>query len=250
MMPSDTRWNTMADSYESYLKNLKILVKVCKEKGDEVDQKIVKLMTRQYKGFQKIIWRGLSRLLWQWIVSRGKSDAVEIWLKLKADIKDYLTDRKDMGIFEKRISVALTPAHFLANVRDPRYQGNCLNPRQRNNAEKYVSVFQIFFPHQCLSVEEVNPLKNFILVKMFYSLSHLLLVGRIFSHELADNVTNVPMQLFTAVASSAGTEQVFSTFGSVHSNIKIASEKKRLQKLLLYISNTTNCQINATLLVK
>lgn len=42
VMLVETRWNTIADSIESYLKKWEILVQVCKDNSEEVDQKIIK----------------------------------------------------------------------------------------------------------------------------------------------------------------------------------------------------------------
>ena len=71
------------------------------------------------------------------------SDAVEIWLKLKDDMEEYLTDKKDMDNFG-RIKLALTPAHYLSNMKDPQYQGRRLTREQRDVAEKCVNES---FPH-------------------------------------------------------------------------------------------------------
>lgn len=40
-MSAETRWNTIADSLEFYLRNWMILVKVCKDNRVETDQKIM-----------------------------------------------------------------------------------------------------------------------------------------------------------------------------------------------------------------
>ena len=152
VMPAETRWNTIADSIESYLKNWEILVKVCRDNNEEVDQKIIKKVndkalkraTEDYFKRMKPIAVALDCVQRETTLI---SDAVEIWSKLKDDMKDYLTDKKDMDNFEKRISVALTPAHFLSNMINPRYQGRRLTPEQRDVAEKYVcECFPEFLP--------------------------------------------------------------------------------------------------------
>ena len=168
LMPAETRWNTIADSIESYLKNWEILVKVCKDNSEEIGQKIIKKVndkalkraTEDHFERMKPIAVALDCIQRETTLI---SDAVEIWLKLKDDMKDLLTDKKEMDNFEKRISVALTPDHFLSNMIDPRYQGRRLTPEQRDVAEKYVcECFPEFLP-----MVELDPLKIFILPKMF-----------------------------------------------------------------------------------
>lgn len=141
VMPVETRWSMIADSIESYKKNWEILVKVCKDNTEVVDQQIIKKVNDKawqvkttWSEQMKPITVGLDCVQWEITLI---SDAVEIWLKLKDDIKEYLTD-KDIDNFEMRISVALTPAHFLSNMIHPRYQGRWLTLEQRDAAEMYV----------------------------------------------------------------------------------------------------------------
>ena len=237
VMPAETRWNTIADSIESYLKNWEILVKVCKDNSEEVDQKIIKKVydkalkraTEDYFERMKPIAVALDCVQRETTLI---SDAVEIWLKLKEDMKDYLTDKKDMDNFEKRINVALTPAHFLSNMIDPRYQGRRLTPEQRDVAEKYVcECFPEFLPILMSFRGRTQPFKDFYFAKDVLETLSPLAWWLNFSHDLAENVLNVPRQLCTAVAASAGVERVFSTFGFVHSTIRNPLGKEKASKL-------------------
>lgn len=238
VLPVETRWNTIADSVESYLKNWEILVKVCKDNSEEVDEEIIKKVnnkilkrkTEDYLERMKPITVALDHVQRETTLI---SDAVEIWLKLKDDMKEYLTDKTDMDNFEKRISVALTPAHFLANMIDPRYEGRRLTPEQRYVAKKYVcECFPEFLPTLMSFVGKSKPFDDFYFGKGVLETLSPLAWWDFFSNDFKVNVMNVPRQLFTAVSSSAGVERVFSTFGYVHSTMINCLGKEEASKLV------------------
>lgn len=108
-------------------------------------------------------------------------------------MKDYLSDRKDIENFEKRISEALTTAHFLANVVGPRHQGKCLNPELRDIPEKYVcECFPDFLPTLMSFRGGSKPFKDFYFGQDVLQPLSPLASCHNFSHELPDNVMNVP----------------------------------------------------------
>lgn len=238
VLPAETRWNTLVNSMESYLKNWEILVKVCREFSEEVDQKIInkvndkglKRTAEDYLDRMKPIAVALDSIQRETTLI---SDAVEIWLKLKDDMKDYLTDKKDMDNFDRRIRLALTPAHYLSNMIDPRYQGRRLTREQRDVAENYVSEsFPHFLPTLMSFRGRSEPFQDFYFSKNVSESISPLAWWLNFSQDLKEDIINVPKQLFTAVASSAGVERVFSTFGFVHSAVRNRLGKEKASKLV------------------
>lgn len=155
VMPAKTSWNTIADSIKSYVKNWEILVKVCNYNNEEVDQNIIKKVknktlkrtTEDYLEKVNPIAVALDCVQRETTLI---SDAVEIWVKLNDDMKEYLTDNKDMDNFEMRISVVLTPAHFISNMIDPRYQGRRLTPEhtvEMLQKSMCANAFQSLYPY-------------------------------------------------------------------------------------------------------
>ncbi|XP_045110374.1 uncharacterized protein LOC123504116 [Portunus trituberculatus] len=238
VMPVETQWNIIADSIESYLKNWEILVKVCKDNSKVLDQEIIrkindrtlKRTVKDYLERMKPIAVALNSVQRETTLI---SDAVEIWLKLKDDIKEYLTDEKDMNNFERIISVALTPAHFLSNMIDPRYQGRRLTSEQKDVAEMYVFVYFPMFLTKLMAFRgKTQPFKDYYFTKNVVETMSPLAWWLTFSSELSENELNIPKKLFTAVASSPGVERIFSNFGHVHSSIRNCLGKEKASKLL------------------
>ena len=77
---------------------------------------------------------------------------------------------------------------------------------------------------------EVNPFKFYFSKNVSESISPLAWWLN-FSQDLKEDIMNVPKQLFAAVASSAGVEKVFSTFGFVHSKVRNWLRKEKASKL-------------------
>lgn len=129
----------------------------------------------------------------------------------------------DDGTLEKaknRFHMAMTPAHFLAHLLDPRYRGEKLELCQRDEAMEFLSSYHMeALPDILNYIAKCGPFKEYL-----------------FKKNVTDNV--VPLawwkslpniqpqtlalveQLHTATASSAGLERMFSTFGFVHSKVR------------------------------
>lgn len=236
LLPAETRWNTMIDSIQSYLQNWEILVTVCKENNDDIDLQIArKVNDRALKRFAEDYLDRLKPIS----VALDKlqrdvaliSDAVEVWHKLKTDLKDLLTDKKDVEKVDKRRNAAITPAHFLANLLDPRYRGRCLSSEEVSSAENYVEeYFPNFLPTLMSYRGKSTPFKEmYFKDNVIHTLSPLAWWQSF--PELRENLL-LPTQLYTAVASSAGLERVFSSFGLVQSKIRNRLGNEKASKLV------------------
>ena len=67
------------------------------------------------------------------------SDAVHVWKKLEDDLKESHQPPRVMGKLLSRTKQALTPAHFLANILDPKHQGKHLSDDEVDTAMTYCS---------------------------------------------------------------------------------------------------------------
>ena len=125
-IPIDVRWNSVTDCLEAYLDNWAELVKVVEEHRYEIDSDIhdmvkdfeLKSRTADYLSKMKPIAVALDKLQSD---KCNISDAVVIWKDLQEAFEDMPLSVSSK--FEERMSSALTPAHYLAHLLDPRYYG-------------------------------------------------------------------------------------------------------------------------------
>lgn len=93
------------------------------------------------------------------------SETVYIWKSLKEELDDSISDKKEKDMFEKkkkkRIKLALTPAHYLAYILDPRYQGKDLHSEEKDAAEKFLcEAVPDFLPVMMLFCGKSKPFKE------------------------------------------------------------------------------------------
>ena len=235
-------------SIQSYLHNWEILVTVCKENIDDIDPQIArKVNDRALKRFAEDYLDRLKPIS----VALDKlqrdaaliSDAVEVWHKLKTDLKDLVTDEKGVEKVDKRRNAAITPAHLLANLLDPRYRGRCLSSEEVSSAENYVEeYFPNFLPTLMSYRGKSTPFKEiYFNDTVIHTLSPLAWWQSF--PDLKDNLL-LPTQLYTAVASSAGLERVFSCFGLVQSKIRNRIGNEKASKLVTVFKHFNEKHIN------
>ena len=109
----------------------------------------------------------------------------------------------------KRKKSALTPAHYLANFIDPRYQGKCLTAEAIDRAENYVEEnFPQFLSTLMRYRGKSMPFKHMHFKPDVVNTLSPLAWWQNSSGDIKDCMM-VPTQLHTAVASSAGIESLF-----------------------------------------
>lgn len=163
IMPQDMRWNTMADCLESYIKSWSIMMTICEENRHEIDNNISCVVNNP--GIKRNAEELLQRLKPTAVAldsvqkdSCSIADAVEIWKKLEADLA--LDNRDAKKKIKKRVGLALTPSHFLANIVHPRYRGRSLTNSEYETAMQHAStqysdiipvskLKQLHFKHLC-----------------------------------------------------------------------------------------------------
>lgn len=124
--------------------------------------------------------------------------------------------------------MANTPAHFLANITDPRFQGESLTTVETDigmnlAAELCPELVPVIINYKAKSapfssymfdaVQESNKVDNYVDVTPLSWWMSL-------SKHIDKNVLQIMMQLHTAVCSTAGLERMLSTFGFVHSKVR------------------------------
>ncbi|XP_073535074.1 uncharacterized protein [Phyllobates terribilis] len=225
-LPQDVRWNSVVDCFEQYIKNWPILMTLCEENRDKIDGTVtakilnigLKRNVEHMLSFLKPISQALNKIQKN---SCFIADAVEIWKELSEHLKTELhMDRIKLQAVNKRMGQALTPAHFSANIVNIQYQGQNLSAEEEELAMTWVSR-----NHPSLMPTIINfrakgePFKKYMFaedilrkvtpVNWWKSLKNLDL-----------ETVQVMISLLTAVASSAGVERIFSSFGLIHSKLR------------------------------
>lgn len=245
-LPIDVRWNTLSDCFESYLKNWHILAKVCTENRAAIDVEISSLVqdlnlktnVQNYLVKHKQISIALDKVQNEMCTI---GEATEIWLNLLQSIKDkenteYVLTELELERFKSRFSMAMTPSHYLANLLDHRFTGQKLKQDQLEEALQYAATYHpdampfiIQYQAKCSpfreylfltqNIENVSPVSWWCALKS----------------SINNAMFDLAMQLHTAVASSAGIERLFSTFGLVHSKLRNRLGTEKASKLVSII---------------
>ncbi|XP_073415149.1 uncharacterized protein [Dendrobates tinctorius] len=222
----DVRWNSVVDCFEQYIKNWPILMTLCEENRDKIDGTVtakilnigLKRNVEHMLSFLKPISQALNKIQKN---SCFIADAVEIWKELSEHLKTELhMDRIKLQAVNKRMGQALTPAHFLANIVNIHYQGQNLSAEEEELAMTWVSS-----NHPSLMPTIINfrakgePFKKYMFAEDI--LRKVTPVNWWKSLKRLDLETvQVMISLLTAVASSAGVERIFSSFGLIHSKLR------------------------------
>lgn len=172
------------------------------------------------------------------------ADSVKEWLILLEN--QNLNKMPYLPILEKRFSQCVTPAHFLAYMLHPKYNGNGLTVDQREKARVWVTedISNEFLPFiiQFEIQSDVYP-------KSYFEESMLNMSPIDWWHSLEKN-SNLPKKflrftshLFRCVASSAGIERIFSNFSLIQSKLR---NKLGLEKAGKLVScyKMLNCMAN------
>ena len=147
----EVRWNTITDSLESYIANWPILVKVCEENRDQIHLDIankvknysIKRNAEEFLVRLKPISIALDRIQRDNAII---SDTVEVWKMLQADLKNTGQPNNVLTKVHNRATQAITPAHYCANLIDPRYRGKLMSTAEIDLAMEYSRLRLIGLP--------------------------------------------------------------------------------------------------------
>ena len=234
VLPLDVRWNTLLDGLKSYLDNWSSLLKVCEEQRDESDRNIAAkvndfALKRNAEDYLQRMRPIAVALDWIQSDSCKVSDAVHVWKKHDDDLKESHHPPTTMKTLLSRTKQTLTPVHFLANILDPKHQSKCLSGNEVDTAmAHFIGRYPTCLPSVVNIGAQTGQFKPYMLKeKMVASVSSLTWWQSQVSRR-NDAILLLYKSLLTAVASSAGVERVFSTFGLVQSKIRkrLATEKQ------------------------
>lgn len=252
-MPQEVRWNTMHDCLQNYLDNWATIADICDKFSDEIDNDIKKIVMNMAI---KQNASDLVNLLKPIAIALDKTqaatckiaDAVFIWKNLKISLRSSgLLTAKRSKIFNNRYAEALTPAHFLAFLATPKYyhaqeEGQIieLTSAEKNSALQY------------LEEKFGNAGKNFLPTLLKFNIGAEPFQGSLMKEEVIKKLSaaewwssfkefqgtvkmedfKILYKLFSASATSADVERIFSTFNLVHSKIRNALGTEKAGKLV------------------
>ena len=132
-LPSEVRWNTVHDTLEGYITNYHALQYIAKtykadmkpDIADKINDIQIKRTAEDYLARMKPIAVALDKLQSD---TCHITDAVVIWKELEQELEHMPI--KVIKAVQSRMNTALTPAHYLANILDPRHHGQSLTPRR------------------------------------------------------------------------------------------------------------------------
>ncbi|CAI6351030.1 unnamed protein product [Macrosiphum euphorbiae] len=249
ILPIDVRWNTLYDCLKSYIDNWHIIYQVCSENRSAIENKILKLVHDvELKNNTETYLIKLKNISTALDITQKNSctigESVEVWLRLKTFFESECDDN-DIQKFKNRFNMAMTPAHFLANLLHPQYRGLQLSEEQHDAAFNYANLYHpnvvneiISFQAQSLPFKEYlfndNAINNISALTWWTSLKK--------QSKLSKDMEYLVEQLFTAICSSAGIERVFSTFGYIHSKTRNRLGVAKASKLVTIFKhlNTKN----------
>ncbi|XP_050710213.1 uncharacterized protein LOC126994981 [Eriocheir sinensis] len=249
IVPQDVRWNTLSDCLEGYLNNWPILVSVCDgEKRNQLDPVIIRKVMDTYikrsaedmLKILKLIAIALDK------VQRDRCDigeATEVWKDLQNKLAEESVRSGDSAVIEdhfmKRMKLALTPVHYLANILHPAYKGKKLTMEEENMGMNWInencpSALSLIMIYKA----ELPPFQPYMFSAHSLNAGPLawwLSLGKIVEDK--NYFSDLVRKLFTTTASSSGVERIFSSFGLVHSKLRNRLGIEKAAKLVFIYKN-------------
>ena len=152
---------------------------------------------------------------------------------LESKLIPLLDDRALKQKFKARYEQAITPSHILAYMLHPQYEGHLLTTAEREIALEHAN---IKYPHIVPTVMKFQghskPFHDFQFKPDVTSSMSPADWWRSHQHALAPEVLNSILQLLISVASSAGVERVFSSYGLVQSKLRNQLGTEKASKLV------------------
>lgn len=226
VLPQDVRWNTLADSIQSYIDNWPILYSICVENRAGVNSNILKAIenidmknqAEVYLVKLKKIAAALDRIQSN---TCSISEATDTWLALKDYFELEVNDDKLLEYFQNRYNLAITEYHFLSYMLDHRYQGNKLTQIELDSTLDYVNIYHpAILPEIIQFQAQASPFSKYLFNELTIQNVTPLTWWTSMQKRITPELFNLTQKMYSAVASSAGLERLFSSFGLVHSKLR------------------------------
>lgn len=238
ILPQDVRWNTFADTIQCYLENWHILFKLCDENRTAVDKtiflKVNDVNIKHNASIYLIKLKKISISLDQ--VQKDNctiGEACDIWLTLKEFFETEAYDMEILEALNHRFDMAITEYHYIANILDHRFIGSKLGQEQTDSAMNYINHYHPTIMAEVITYQaQAFPFKDYLFSentkKQVTPLTWWLSLEKNISKEML----TMAKKLHSTVASSAGIERIFSSFGIVHTTLRNRLGVEKSSKLV------------------
>lgn len=256
VMPVEVRWNTFTDSLDSYIKNWSALAQTCEDHREDgaMDSEIGNFIKTQNNNNKikisvdmvfnmdlKNAARTLFEVLKPISVALDKmqanscnlSDAVDIWKQLLAQMGDR--PEAVLQAYNIRSKSSLTDAHFAAYLLSPSKNAENLKIEETNSGLEFI---EDYFPLSFMPLFLAFKAKTFPFRLSYFSNIRVTdyewwkSIQSLHTDAISKEAIGSIGQVLTAVASSAGIERLFSTFGMIHSDLRNQLGVEKAAKLV------------------
>lgn len=247
-VPLEIKSNKLADKLVSYIENWHITAKVCNENRSAMDSVIFnKVNNIDLKNCTENHLNRLKKMSVAFIKSQSNTctigEITEIWLDLINQFKNEEDEVKIKII--KQFDMATTPAHYLANIFDPRFEGKKLERSQLDKALEYVKTHHPeVIPDLIEYQAHVGPFKELLFTiankgnRYVKPIAWWKALEKSKQNQINEKMFMLNKQLHSAIASSSGNKRLFSTFGFVRNKVR-----NRLDIKYMYLNYHTNYTI-------
>ncbi|KAE9542329.1 hypothetical protein AGLY_003456 [Aphis glycines] len=190
VLPQDVRWNTLADSIQSYIENWPILYQICHENRIAVSNDVlaaVENINKKNDAQEYLVKLKKISIALDQIQSDSCTicEVTSIWINLKEYFESEVNDPTLFNNFLKMYKVAITPYHVLSYILDHHYQGQKITEVEMDNTA---------------------PLSNNMFTDLTKQNVTLITWWLSVEKRISSNLFMLTQKMFTAVASSPGIE--------------------------------------------
>ena len=222
VLPIETRWNSIGDCLESYLKNWPVLASI--DLSENIAAKVQDLNIRRNAEDMLRRMKPISAALSQLESNSCKiSDAVVIWKNMRVKLNEIPLSTTDKQNIKKRSTQVMTDYHFLAFLLNPRNVGKeCLSEDEESRAmevaeNEYPTLLSIITN---LKTKSPPFNKSYLFSDSMLKNTSTSSWWKALQNKIDREDLGTILALLNATASSASVERVFSTFGLVHSQLR------------------------------
>ena len=240
-LPSEVRWNSFEECLTTFTNNYHLYIDISTQHEEDFPLNILNILgnvavyqeANYLKNHLQIVSAALNKLQSD---STNISNAVEIWLALIEN--PNLTQYKE--VFLRRFREAISPAHLVANMTDPKYMGNKLSTNLEEKAEAFLINYNPNFlvPFMAFRIKDndLYPESMFLdtvtmelSANKWWQLMKMKAKKKLSSNE---EFYDFLIKLHNCPASSAGIERIFSSYGLIWSKLRNRLGVEKATKLV------------------
>ncbi|CAG4946252.1 unnamed protein product [Parnassius apollo] len=157
------------------------------------------------------------------------SDCTHIWKGLLSS--NWLLEEANK--LKARYNAAMTPAHLAAHILDPKYRGEGLDEEEDTMGMEFIDLSYPQAIKDVLTYRAMSfPFKDYMFKEDLLKRTYVSVWWRSLGSKIDPGMINLTNQVYTATASCARIERLFSTFGLVHSKLRNRLGTKKAAKLV------------------